>query len=65
MKILLRAVMKQRHISVRQVAIKTGISKSTIERIAIGEVSPTMHQMERLAAGLHMRISALYRSRYQ
>ena len=65
MKILLREVMQRRHLTIRQVAIMTKLPKSTIERIALEKISPTMNQMERLAAGLHMRISDLYRSRYQ
>ena len=65
MKILLREVMQRRHLTIRQVSIMTKLPKSTIERIALEEISPTMNQMERLAAGLHVRISDLYRSRYQ
>ncbi len=57
--------MKQRHLTVRQVAIATKLPKSTIERIALEEISPTMNQMECLAAGLKVKISDLYWSRYQ
>ena len=65
MKILLREVMQKRNLTVRQVSIATKLPKSTIERIALEEISPTMHQMERLAAGLKVKISDLYKSRYQ
>lgn len=65
MKILLGEIMYKKNISVRQLSIMTGISKSTISNIANGVYSPTMDNMEKLAKALKIRISDLYESPYQ
>lgn len=62
MKILLDKIMYEKNLSVRQVSIATGVSKSTINRIMRGEVSPTMDTIELIAKGLKIRISDLYES---
>ena len=64
MRILLDKIMYKRNLSVRQVSILTGLSKSTISRIANGDVSPTADALERLAKGLKIRISDLIESDY-
>lgn len=65
MKILLDKIMQEKNLSVRQVSIATGISKSSINRIMRGEVSPTADTLEALAKGLKIKISDLYESPYQ
>ncbi|MCZ0647425.1 helix-turn-helix transcriptional regulator [[Ruminococcus] gnavus] len=65
MKILLDKIMRDKNLSTRQVSIATGISKSTINRIANGEISPTADTLEILAKGLKVRISDLIDSPYQ
>lgn len=65
MKILLDKIMFKKNLSVRQVSIATGISKSTINRIANGEISPTADTLEILAKGLKVRISDLIDSPYK
>ena len=65
MEILLKEVMKKNHLSIRQVSLWTGISKSAVDRIERGEASATMDQMEALEAGLGVKISDLYRSDFQ
>ena len=65
MKILLNKIMYEKNLSVRQVAIVTGISKSAINRIANEEVSPTAEQLERIAKGLKIHISDLIESHYK
>ncbi|MDU6438219.1 helix-turn-helix domain-containing protein [Mediterraneibacter gnavus] len=65
MKILLDKIMRDKNLSTRQVSIATGISKSTINRIANGEISPTADTLELLAKGLKVRISDLIDSPYQ
>lgn len=62
MKILLASYMKRRDLTVRQVEILTGVSKSTVSRIINNQISPSMDTMEQLAAGLKVRISNLYES---
>ncbi len=65
MKILLDKIMYEKDISSRQLSAVTGISKSTINRIASGVVSPTVDTMELLAKGLKVRISDLYESDFK
>ena len=65
MKILLDKIMYKKNISVRQLSIITGLPKSTIADIMSGKTSPRMDTMERLAAGLKVRISDLYDSTYK
>jgi len=62
MKILLKKIRLIRGLSLRQVERMTGISRSALERIECGEVSPTMQQMEKLAIGLHVKIVDLFES---
>lgn len=65
MKILLGDIMYKRNLTARQVEIMTGVSKSTINRIVNGQISPTMDTMEQLAKGLNIKISDLYESDFQ
>ena len=65
MKILLSKIMYEKNLSIRQVSIATGISKSTINRIMREEVSPTADTLELLAKGLKVRISDLIESPYK
>lgn len=65
MKILLKSYMWERNLTLRQVEILTGISKSTISRIVNEQISPSMDMMEQLAAGLKVKISNLYESDFK
>ena len=62
MKILLENIMQKRNLTVRQVAIMTGIPRSTISDIATGKQYPRMDTMEQLAIKLKTRIQDLYES---
>lgn len=62
MRILLDEIMYKRNLSARQVSILTGLSKSTINRITNGDVSPTADALEQLAKGLKIRITDLIES---
>lgn len=64
MRILLDKIMYNKNLSIRQVSILTGLSKSTVSRIANGDVSPTADTLEQLAKGLKIRISDLIESDY-
>lgn len=64
MRILLDKIMNNRNLTVRQVSIMTGVSKSTINRIMNHEISPTADTLEFLAKGLKIRISDLIDSDY-
>lgn len=57
--------MYERNLSVRQVELMTGISKSTIDRIVNESVSPTLDTLESIAKGLKVRITDLFDSPYK
>lgn len=62
MKILLGDYMYKHNLTARQVEIMTGISKSTVNRIANGQVMPRIDTLEQLAIGLKIKITDLYES---
>ncbi len=65
MKILLSEIMSKRKLSIRQVSIMTGISKSTVSRIMNGEVSPRADALELIAKGLNVHICDLIESDFK
>lgn len=65
MKILLSKIMIERKLSIRQVSIMTGLSRSTIQKNMSELSNPTMDTMEKLAAGLKVRIESLYESDFK
>lgn len=65
MKILLDKIMLRKNLSIRQVEMLTGVSKSTVQRIANNEISPTADTLERLAKGLKVKIYDLIESEYK
>ena len=60
MKILLGDIMYERNLTARQVEIMTGVSKSTVSRIANNQIVPRLDTLEELAKGLCIKISDLY-----
>ena len=62
MKILLEKIMLEKNLSIRQVAIATGVPKSTVADIAAERKSPRLDTMEHLACGLKVRIQDLSES---
>ena len=65
MKILLSKIMYEKNLTVRQVSLMTGVSKSAISKIMNGQASPTLDTLERIAKGLKIHISDLYESPYK
>ena len=65
MEILLGDIMYKKGLTVRQVSILTGLPKSTISDIVSRRTSPRMETMERLAAGMKVKIQDLYESPYK
>ena len=65
MKILLKEIMIKKNLSVRQVAVLTGLSKSSVSRIMNETTSPTADTLELLAKGLKVHISDLIESPYK
>lgn len=62
MEILLWKLRTGKNYTLAQLAEITGISKSEINAIENGKVSPRLDTLERLAAGLDVNISDLFRS---
>lgn len=65
MKIILRDVRESRKCTLKKLSSASGVSKSTLQRIEIGAVSPTMETMERMAKGLDVKITELFESKYK
>lgn len=65
MRIILSDVRASRKYTLERLASASGISKSTLQRIEIGAVSPTMETMERMAKGLDVKITELFESKYK
>lgn len=65
MKILLNKLRREKGITLEELAVQSGISKSTLNRIENEITFPTMNQMEKLAIALGVKISDLYDSKYK
>ncbi len=65
MKILTYEARRAKGLTLMQLAEKTEISKSTLQCIETGQVSPTLNQMERIAKALDTKINALFISKYK
>lgn len=59
--LLLLEIRSEMGLSLSQLAKLSGISKSTLQRIEMGETSPTLDKMEKIANALGIKISDLYK----
>ena len=55
----------EKNLTLKQLEALTGIGKTTLNNIENGLTSPTLQQMELIAAALDTRISNLYESDYK
>lgn len=62
MKIILWERRNERGMVLEELAKKSGISKSTLNRIELHKITPNMLQMEKLAEALNVYIEDLYES---
>lgn len=65
MKILVWYVRNEKGMSIRELAEKAHVPRSTLSRIENGETSPRIDVLEKLAIALDVRISDLYESDYK
>lgn len=65
MEILTWQARNSKKVTLIELSRSTGISKSTLNNIDNGKVSPTMQQLEKIAKALGCRISDLYESPYK
>lgn len=65
MEILLWKVRTQKGYTLERLEQKCGIGKSTLHRIEVGETSPTMDSMEKIARAMKVKITDLFDSEYK
>lgn len=65
MEILTWQARHDKNITLIKLSRLTGISKSTLNNIENGKVSPTINQLEAIAKALRVKISDLYESQYK
>lgn len=62
MKILLDKIMYQKKLSIRQVSLMTGVSKSSVRECMNEDSNPKICTLEKLARGLKCHITDLFES---
>ena len=65
MKILTWQVRTAKHLTLHQLAAMTNLSKSTLNNIENGITSPTLNQLETIAAALHIHMTDLFDSKWK
>lgn len=65
MEILTWQARMKRGLTLRKLEELTGISRTTLNDIENGKVSPTLWELETIARALDMKISELYESDYK
>lgn len=65
MEILTWQARNNKNVTLVKLSGLTGISKSTLNNIENGRVSPTIKQLETIAKALEVKISDLYDSQYK
>lgn len=65
MEILTWQARNNKNVTLVKLSGLTGISKSTLNNIENGRVSPTIKQLEAIAKALGVKISDLYESQYK
>jgi len=65
MEILTWQARNDKNITLIKLSGLTGISKSTLNNIENGRVSPTIKQLETIAKALGVKITDLYESQYK
>ena len=51
----------EKGITLKELSLRTGISKSALQRIESGKVSPTLEKLEIIAKALGVRITDLFK----
>lgn len=65
MKVLIYEARQRKNMSLRTLAKKTGISKTTLNNIENQTVSPTLEQLKLIAVTLNTKITALFTDKYK
>ncbi|MGN0272386.1 MAG: helix-turn-helix domain-containing protein [Lachnospiraceae bacterium] len=51
----------EKGITLKELSLRTGISKSALQRIESGKVSPTLEKLEKIAEALGVRVTDLFK----
>lgn len=51
----------EKGITLKELSLRTGISKSALQRIESGKVSPTLEKLEKIAKALGVRVTDLFK----
>lgn len=65
MEVLTWQARTEKHLTLVQLEALTGISKTTLNYIENGKTSPTLRQLEAIAAALEVKITDLFDSKYK
>jgi len=65
MEILTWQARTRKNLTLKQLSAMTGLSKTTLNDIENGKVSPTLRELELIAKALEVKMSDLYESKYK
>lgn len=65
MEILTWQARTRKKLTLKQLSAMTGLSKTTLNDIENGKVSPTLRELELIAKALEVKMSDLYESEYK
>ncbi len=65
MEILTWQARTRKNLTLKQLSAMTGLSKTTLNDIENGKVSPTLRELELIAKALEVKMSDLYESGYK
>ncbi|WP_416330571.1 helix-turn-helix domain-containing protein [[Clostridium] innocuum] len=65
MKLLIYERRTEKNKSLRDLSKLTGIAKSTLNNYENGKTSPTIHQLEKIAEALNIKITDLFESDFK
>ncbi|GAA6287409.1 helix-turn-helix transcriptional regulator [[Clostridium] innocuum] len=65
MKLLIYERRIEKEKTLRDLSKLTGITKSTLNNYENGKTSPTIHQLEKIAEALHIKITDLFESDFK
>ncbi|MCR0355996.1 helix-turn-helix transcriptional regulator [[Clostridium] innocuum] len=65
MKLLIYERRIEKEKTLRDLSKLTGITKSTLNNYENGKTSPTIHQLEKIAEALHIKITDLFESGFK
>ncbi len=65
MRILVWEARHDKKLTLKQLSALSGVSKTTLNDIENGKLSPTLNQLEAIARAMNLRITDLFESEYK